>query len=169
MQCLRCSSQTVEVQNKNISIDLCHAGCGGMWFDWMELKKMDEKHEVDEEFLHFIAQGSYKKIDLSHSLNCPKCIPTHPLMRRYTSVMRQVEIDECPHCGGIWLDAGELTHILTEFSTEQQRTEAAQKYIKEVFGEQMKSVSENNREKYSTFDKVTKVLRLITPSYYLKK
>ena len=29
-------------------------------------------------------------------------------------MLKQVEIDQCPKCGGIWLDAGEFTRIYGE-------------------------------------------------------
>lgn len=38
---------------------------------------------------------------------CPRCPGIH-MSRHFFSVKRQVEIDDCPSCGGVWLDAGEL-------------------------------------------------------------
>jgi Zn-finger nucleic acid-binding protein len=36
------------------------------------------------------------------------------MLRRWFSRKREVEIDECPACGGHWLDAGELAKIRRE-------------------------------------------------------
>ena len=47
------------------------------------------------------------------------------MARRHWSVRYEVEIDECPTCGGIWLDAGELAAIRALFATEEERRAAA--------------------------------------------
>ena len=44
---------------------------------------------------------------------CPRC-PELVLERKWFSDKKQVEIDQCPKCGGIWLDAGEFTRIYDE-------------------------------------------------------
>jgi Zn-finger nucleic acid-binding protein len=36
------------------------------------------------------------------------------LQRHYFSAKRRVEVDQCPNCGGYWLDAGELAAIRAE-------------------------------------------------------
>ena len=45
----------------------------------------------------------------SHYMKCPK--DGHDLV---TSEHHGVQIDTCPHCGGMWLDAGELEVIAHE-------------------------------------------------------
>jgi len=44
---------------------------------------------------------------------CPRC-PEQVLDRKWFSETKTVEIDQCPKCGGIWLDAGEFTRIYDE-------------------------------------------------------
>jgi Zn-finger nucleic acid-binding protein len=36
------------------------------------------------------------------------------LHRHFFSAKRRIEVDECPNCGGYWLDAGELAQIRAE-------------------------------------------------------
>jgi Zn-finger nucleic acid-binding protein len=36
------------------------------------------------------------------------------LHRHFFSAKRRVEVDQCPNCGGYWLDAGELNQIRAE-------------------------------------------------------
>jgi Zn-finger nucleic acid-binding protein len=36
------------------------------------------------------------------------------LERKWFSESKKVEIDQCTRCGGIWLDAGEFSHIYDE-------------------------------------------------------
>jgi Zn-finger nucleic acid-binding protein len=42
-------------------------------------------------------------------MQCPNCV-TQALM---TSQRRDIEIDHCPKCGGVWLDRGELEKIVS--------------------------------------------------------
>ena len=44
-------------------------------------------------------------------------------MRRFTSVRREVAIDECAGCAGIWLDAGELEAIRAEADVRRRHRE----------------------------------------------
>ena len=49
-------------------------------------------------------------IDHAIRLTCPR----HPdvvMLRRKFSLAVPIEIDECPECGGIWLDSDELAQI----------------------------------------------------------
>ena len=36
------------------------------------------------------------------------------LKRHFFSAKKRVEVDQCPNCGGYWLDAGELEAIRAE-------------------------------------------------------
>ncbi len=44
---------------------------------------------------------------------CPRC-PDQKLDCKWFSDLKRVEIDQCPKCGGIWLDAGEFSRIYDE-------------------------------------------------------
>jgi len=43
----------------------------------------------------------------SHHMRCPKCGGHLTTSDRHT-----VQIDQCPDCGGIWFDAGELDLVM---------------------------------------------------------
>ena len=43
------------------------------------------------------------------------------MLRRFYSPLHVVEIDECPGCGGIWLDAGELEKLQSLMLNEKER------------------------------------------------
>jgi len=55
--------------------------------------------------------------DAGARLKCPKDLDV-VMMRCYYSSKQQIEIDECPQCGGIWLDAEELSGIRDLFPTQ---------------------------------------------------
>ena len=50
---------------------------------------------------------------------CPACTRTLLLPKTHSGI----EVDVCPNCRGIWLDAGELEHILRRY----RRTKAPSK------------------------------------------
>lgn len=47
-------------------------------------------------------------------MQCPNCV-TQALV---TSQRRDIEIDHCPKCGGVWLDRGELEKVVALASEE---------------------------------------------------
>ena len=46
MKCPACSNEMTQVLVQDITLDVCEDGCGGIWFDWFELKRVDEPHEA---------------------------------------------------------------------------------------------------------------------------
>src|SRR5215212_3483230 len=95
---------------EGISLDVCRGGWGGIWFDRYELMKVDESRESAGEELLDIERDPTLVVDHEKRLRCPKD-PGVVMMRHFWSVKRQVTLDECPNCGGYWLDAGELATI----------------------------------------------------------
>jgi len=52
-------------------------------------------------------------------------------MRHFSSPTRAVMIDECPTCGGIWLDSGELERIRADHASAANRQRAVVKAFEE--------------------------------------
>ena len=88
-------------------------------------------------------------------------------MRHFFSDKKKVEVDECPGCGGFWLDAGELANIRSLFETEEQRHKAAQEYFAEVFGDEFAKMNAESEEKLQKVQKIANMFRFICPSYYI--
>ena len=82
---------------------------------------------------------------------------------------RHIEVDECPKCGGVWLDSGELLVVHSQFKTESDKQKATEQMINEVFAKDMESLRNQTKEQLQTANKVYKALQYITPSHYLKK
>mgnify|MGYP006283352183 CR=1 FL=1 len=166
MECTACGKTLTERTVDEITVDVCENGCGGIWFDNYELEKVDEKHEAAGEALLDIARDPAVTVDYTAVRYCPKC-PDVRMVKHFVSVKKEIEIDECPACGGIWLDSGELAGIRNQFETDEQRKQAAEKLFDDVFGvglEKMRSESEENLKKAR---KVAHAVRFICPSYYL--
>ena len=132
MKCPRTGVQLKEVEIEGIRIDVSPA-CGGVWFDNYEFSKFDEEHEsAGDQLIEILGELKTEHLNLDARIYCPRD-PGIVMMRHYFSSQRQVEIDECPQCGGIWLDAGELTRIREMFPTEEARAEAGRALVKEGF------------------------------------
>ena len=89
------------------------------------------------------------------------------MMRHYTSVKRRVTIDECPQCGGIWLDTGELTGIRDEFPSDEERQKAAEAYFSELFDGPLSIERAKSQAERAKAEHFARAFRLICPSYYI--
>lgn len=99
-----------ELSLHGIRIDACRGGCGGLWLDNWELQKIDEPDEEADRVLAEMDVDLSVDVDLDRKLSCPRCADTI-LMRHPYKAHRNIIIDECPACAGIWLDFGELYEI----------------------------------------------------------
>ena len=130
MECPACGSGLVEIASHEVVVDVCRDGCGGIWFDHLELKQMDEPAEPVEGLLMQFHTTVERAVDHEARRGCPRCEEV-VLMRHFVSGKRAVAVDECPECGGFWLDGGELPQIRSEYRTEAERKKAA---VKLAFG-----------------------------------
>jgi len=105
VKCPACGNGMEEVKIQEILVDVCRGGCGGLWFDWMELKKVDEPHEAAGQDLLEVERDPQVVVDEQERRVCPHCTDV-VMMRHFASVQRNVEVDECPKCGGFFLDHG---------------------------------------------------------------
>ena len=88
------------------------------------MRKVEAESESAGQLLAGIAFPSTFRVDLNARRKCPKC-PASVLMRHFSSPSRAVTIDECPTCGGIWLDRGEFERIQSERMSPEARHRAA--------------------------------------------
>ncbi|MHC4475523.1 MAG: zf-TFIIB domain-containing protein [Planctomycetota bacterium] len=165
MECPACSNQLKEVTVADVAVDVCDGGCGGIWFDQLELKKFDEPHEAAGEVLLDTERNESITIDRVKQLRCPRC--DLPMMRHFFSVKHEVEVDECPGCAGFWLDAGELRHIRSMFDSEEDREKAFDSYFDKVFGQELAAMEAESEEKLAKARNIANMFRFICPSYYI--
>ena len=166
MKCPACSNSLEQITIDSITVDVCKDGCGGIWFDNFEIKKFDEPHEAAGQALLDIERDKSIAIDHTKRLNCPKCDGI-VMMRHFFSVKKQVEVDECPACGGFWLDAGELRQIRGLFNTEAERHQAAEEYFSDLFGDQLKAMEAQTQAEAAKTQKTINMFRFICPSNYI--
>jgi len=146
-----------------ILVDICKDGCKGIWFDWVELGKLDEKNEGLGNALKKALGFPRLNDENRGKINCPKCnIPMH--IHKYQS-SKEVNVDECYNCGGFFLDSGELQTIRDTFMSEEERQAYADKLLKDLpaYQEATEDLDKQNK-RAEAIRKYTKFLRV---SYYL--
>ena len=166
MKCPACGNTLTDKTFGEVTVDVCEGGCGGVWFDWFELQEFDEPYEAVGESLLDLAKDENCVVDHNKKRNCPRCEEV-VMMRHFFSAKMAVEVDECPNCGGYWLDQGELRGIRSQFESESHRDEAAQAYFSELFDEELEKMSAESDEKLQKARVIAKMLRFICPSYYI--
>ena len=167
MKCPRTGTELKELTIHGITLDISE-GCGGIWFDNFELEKFDNVEECGgAEILDLVAKYHNSEIDLSERINSPK----HPdvvMMRYFFSPKRKIEIDECPQCGGIWLDPGELAHIRELFPTEEDRKNAVNECIHEVIDSpEFQKLVKDGEEFKAKAQRFANMFKWICPTAYL--
>jgi Zn-finger nucleic acid-binding protein len=112
MKCPACFNELTEMQTAGVAVDICHGGCGGIWFDAFELQRFEAAAQAAGEVLR-IDRDPHLFVDHARKRDCPRCDGVK-LKRHFSSAQRQVEVDQCPNCAGYWLDAGELEKVRAE-------------------------------------------------------
>jgi len=112
MNCPACGNSLALRKAGSIDVDACDGGCGGVWFDNFELVRVDD---AGRQAIRSVPRDLSLVVDSQSKRRCPKCTD-QVMLRRYYSRLRRTQIDECPNCAGIWLDAGEFDAILQELT-----------------------------------------------------
>lgn len=110
MRCPRSSHPLTRLRVGGIDTDVCEE-CGGLWLDRIELARFQDRDSVfGDALVAHLKQFPPTLIDHTTRLNCPHHTSVVMLRRKFSPEV-PVEIDECPQCGGIWLDSDELAQI----------------------------------------------------------
>lgn len=128
MKCPACGNELSQMVAGDVVVDVCQGGCGGIWFDIFELKKVDSSETATATLEELIGEKPDLKVDHTRKRVCPRC-GDQIMMRRYFSRTRTIQIDECPACGGQWLDAGELAKIHAESRQARQEQASAEENL----------------------------------------
>lgn len=112
MTCPACGNILSNMVAGNVAVDVCRGGCGGVWFDNFELKRIDGD---GASALAHVGRDPEMRVVEAGKRDCPRC-EDQPMFRRFFSRKKGVQVDECPNCGGVWLDAGEFEAIQQEQS-----------------------------------------------------
>lgn len=126
MNCPACSRTLKALPVGGVIVDACQGGCGGIWFEKGELECFDEQEERADPLLRIRPDPRVVPDTCRHA--CPSC-ETVVMSRHYFTTRFEVEVDECPGCGGFWLDHGELQAIRDQFATAEDRAQANEAFL----------------------------------------
>ena len=109
MQCPKCA-QTMENANfRDVEFNRC-INCGGMWFDMLELKELQQLEDSDQIDTGSASLGrQYNKVD---RIQCPVC--DTPMIRMVDKNHHHIWYEACATCYGVFLDAGEFRDMKHE-------------------------------------------------------
>jgi uncharacterized protein len=162
MKCPVCLEALTAVRADNVTVDVCLGGCGGIWFDIFELQKLDDPQDVGGEILIHLKKREDLNIDYTQRRKCPRCGDII-MMRHFYSPRRRVEVDECPSCGGFWLDAGELALIRGEHENEAEQQAAVEKYLDDMSASILGRMREGGQEGATRARRIGQLFRFSAP------
>lgn len=167
MNCPACEHTLTEKSVGGLTVDVCEGGCAGLWLDNHELEKVDEQHESAGEALLGIAGDPSVRPDPDGPYACPQCGDDYGMHRNFFSVKREIEVDECPNCGGVWLDVGELGALRELYESEEAKQQAAAEEYRRMFGDQMERMRRESRDDLQRATRFAHALRFVLPSYWI--
>ena len=166
MNCPACDTDLTERTVDGVALDVCEGGCGGIWFDKDELLAFAEPHECPSSGLLDVPRDPTIQIDPERRHHCPRC-ETYVMQRHFFSVKMAVEVDECPGCGGMWLDAGELASIRSLYDTEADRKAAAQDFWNDVGKHELPALDHQLQQDDARSTRIANMFRFLCPSAWL--
>ena len=167
MKCPACETDMSQLTVAEVEVDVCKGGCGGVWFDNYELRKLDKSRDQIGSELLDVDVNPDVKVDLDKERNCPRC-ENFVLMRHFFSVKKAVAIDECAGCGGIWFDAGELNTVKGLFSSAEERKAVASQAFDEMFGSELSELKAIKKLDSEKAKRIANMVKYICPSNYIK-
>jgi Zn-finger nucleic acid-binding protein len=110
LNCPRCLTPLARLRLGGVDTDVCEH-CGGLWLDRLEVARFQNPADAfGDALVAHLSQFPMPLMDHSQRVRCPRH-PAAVMRRRPFSAATPVPIDECPECGGLWLDANELAAI----------------------------------------------------------
>jgi len=93
-----------------ILLDRCPV-CGGIWFDLGELRDVLELAHSPRKSDLLRADRARGHDEMHERVPCKCPRDTTPMTVVHDPVQPHIAMDLCPHCGGIFLDGGELADL----------------------------------------------------------
>jgi len=76
--------------------------------EYFARQEFERRKKAAEERAAALALEERRRLKEQHHMRCPKCG-----MELVEVSFRQVRVDRCSSCSGVWLDAGELEAVAT--------------------------------------------------------
>lgn len=163
IHCPACATEMTLLQVDGTVVDVCHHGCGGIWFDHFELQRFDEGGSDPGEMLNVIKDPDVTR-GSQDRLHCPRCQDV-VLRKHFFSINQKVEVDSCPGCGGYWLDHGELEQIRNEFDTDEARQKATAQFMDDLDDRHVDEACPVAMEKATRVTTLSAMFRIVGSRY----
>ncbi len=146
LKCPACQHDMIKVfiPETGFNVDVCANGCGGIYFDNREFKHFDEPYENIDDISKALDNKNFIAVNENLPRYCPVC--GAKMVKNYSSMRKEVQVDECYSCGGKFLDYGELEKIRAEFNTEAERIADTMAYLYNTVGFEIKQQQEALKE-----------------------
>lgn len=131
MKCLLCDSDLHELQLHGGHLEQC-PDCGGIWLDRGELDAIVDAEDGDVRWMDLDLWS--EALEAGENVSHRQCPNGHGPLAILRYGKSKVEVEVCPTCGGIWLDAGELDKII-EYLDAQAVSLSLPGYIRESLAE----------------------------------
>lgn len=143
IKCPACQSEMAKVfvPSAGVNVDICR-NCGGVYFDNREFVNFDEQHENIDEIVEALQNTYFKPVDENLTRYCPVC--GAKMVKNYSSIKKQIQVDECYACGGKFLDNNELERIRSEYKNEAERSADTIKVLYDTVGGELRALDEEN-------------------------
>ena len=167
MNCPACHHELKLLQVTGVKTHACEGSCGGLWFEWNEIKKLKDRNPAAGAELLRVerADGVHVFRDIQHP--CPHCI--HTLLYRHCfSREFNYEVDQCAKCAGFWIDAGVLSDLSKESPT-QTAVDTAGLYFKNLFEENLKPENLTHPDTQEAAQIIFNLFRFLTPAEYFHR
>ena len=135
MKCPACAEDLRELKVAGLAVDVCDGPCGGIWFAHFEINKVDEAHAALTAALLALPFNP-QAVVVPNRRACPRCVEVVMMQHKFRPD-KPVVVDECPNCGGLWLDGGELAEIRRDAPTAEDRKKAGQQFLSQLFNQEL--------------------------------
>ena len=125
LKCPKCQTLTLKnfKTSEGVAVDLCDT-CKGLWMNKGETAKTAE---MESDFPDYKYSMSTAK---SVTMKCPECQAAMVTVKY--SKESSLEVEHCEKCGGIFLDAGEISKIESVSSTSENAGKKLFRCLKEM-------------------------------------
>lgn len=117
MFCPACKNAMIVVEHHRIELDYC-PHCHGVWFDSGELE-LWMKSMGSQDGNHFLGD-ILKAPEAESAEKARKCPVCHRVMKKVTTGREPpILIDACRRGNGLWVDGGEVGHLVKQITGKQ--------------------------------------------------
>ena len=159
IKCPACGCEMVKVfmPKAGVNLDVCINGCGGIYFDNREFLEFDEPHEDISPLEELFKDKEFKHVDENQTRYCPVC--GNAMMKNYSDIGKEVQVDECYSSGGKCLDNQEIKKIRSLNSPEnRQRSDAIVKNLYSSVGIELEEKKKRYNQLTHGFNKLSRMI-----------